>query len=651
MASSKLSNPNVRYIVTEDSAPAPKAMYKKPIVKAVTFFIVLGAVSVVSLYSLGFDPTAAETIEEEGLGALQLDGATDALCLSYTYVVESCSDVSIAQIAATGCMYYVEATGGVCVCFDDSKTSCVVNTDCDLVDTSSLSTTNLADATDALCLSYEYVVDSCSDISVEEIAATGCMYYVEATGGVCVCLDDSKTSCVVNSDCDLVDTAGLSATNLADSTDALCLSYMYVVNSCSDVSAAEIAETGCMFYVEATGGICVCLDDSKTSCIVNSDCDIVDTSELSTIDLWDAADALCMSYKYVVDSCSDVSIIEIAENGCMYYVEATGGICRCLDATKTSCIVNTQCDLVDTSVLSTTNLDDATDALCLSYKYVVNSCADVSVNQITEIGCMYYVEATGGICVCLDDSKTSCIVNSDCDLVDTSALYTTHFDDATDALCLSYEYVVNSCSDVLAEEIAATGCMYYVEATGGVCVCLDDSKTSCIVNPDCGLVDTSAISTINLADATDALCLSYKYVIESCSDVTIAEIDAIGCMYYVEAAGGICVCLDDSKTSCIVNSDCDLVDTSGLSSELATIIFDDNSGSDCSSYQYVVDSCSDVMSTEIAETGCMYYVEAAGGICVNKDDSKTSCVANVECDLVDTSGLTSDNIAEAIDEI
>jgi len=27
----------------------------------------------------------------------------------------------------------VEATGGICVCYDDSKQRCVVNDDCDLV--------------------------------------------------------------------------------------------------------------------------------------------------------------------------------------------------------------------------------------------------------------------------------------------------------------------------------------------------------------------------------------------------------------------------------------------------------------------------------------------------------------------------------------
>jgi len=53
------------------------------------------------------------------------------------------------------------------------------------------------------------VVDACEDVSFDEIAANGCMAYVESTGGICVCFDDSKTKCVVNDDCDLVDTSGL----------------------------------------------------------------------------------------------------------------------------------------------------------------------------------------------------------------------------------------------------------------------------------------------------------------------------------------------------------------------------------------------------------------------------------------------------------
>merc|ERR550534_1006611 len=119
-------------------------------------------------------------------------------------------------------MSYVESTGGVCICYDDTKTRCVVNDDCGTVDTSGLTTTKLDaptattkldaptattkldSATDALCESYSIVVDNCEDVSFDDIAANGCMSYVEKTGGICVCFDDSKTKCVVNDDCDLV---------------------------------------------------------------------------------------------------------------------------------------------------------------------------------------------------------------------------------------------------------------------------------------------------------------------------------------------------------------------------------------------------------------------------------------------------------------
>merc|ERR1719382_1803601 len=196
-------------------------------------------------------------------------------------------------------MSYVESTGGICVCYDDSETLCVVNDDCDFVDTSVISTLHLDDAEDALCESFSIVVDDCTDVSVEEIAANGCMSYVETTGGICVCYDDSETLCVVNDDCGLVDTVGLFSLKLDSATDALCLSYSIVVDSCSDVSVNDIAENGCMSYVESTGGICVCYDDSKTLCVVNDDCDLIDTSGLFNLKLDAATDALCESYSIV----------------------------------------------------------------------------------------------------------------------------------------------------------------------------------------------------------------------------------------------------------------------------------------------------------------------------------------------------------------
>jgi len=226
----------------------------------------------------------------------------------------------------------------------------------------------------------------------------------------------------VNGDCDLVETSTISKLKLDSATDALCESYSIVVDNCEDVSFADIAENGCMAYVESTGGICVCFDDTKTKCVVNGDCDLVETSTISKLKLDSATDALCESYSIVVDDCTSVSVADIAENGCMAYVESTGGICVCYDDSKTKCVVNDDCDAVETSVISKLQLDSATDALCESYTIVVDKCENVSVDDIAENGCMAYVESTGGICVCFDDSKTLCVVNDDCDLVDTSAL-------------------------------------------------------------------------------------------------------------------------------------------------------------------------------------------------------------------------------------
>jgi len=583
-----------------------------------------------------------DKVDTAGLNLLQLDGATDALCKSYSIVVDACTDVSVDDIAANGCMSYVESTGGICICYDDSKTLCIVNDDCDTVDTSSLAALQLNGATDALCKSYSIVVDACSDVSVEEIAENGCMSYVESTGGICICYDDSMTQCIVNDDCDLVESSVLSKLQLSKATlqldgatDALCKSYSIVVDKCTEVSVEDIAENGCMSYVESTGGICICYDDSMSQCIVNDDCDLVDTSDLSALKLDGATDALCKSYSIVVDACTDVSIEEIAENGCMSYVESTGGICICYDDSKTLCIVNDDCDKVDTAGLNLLQLDGATDALCKSYSIVVDACTDVSVDDIAANGCMSYVESTGGICICYDDSKTLCIVNDDCDTVDTSSLAALQLNGATDALCKSYSIVVDACSDVSVEEIAENGCMSYVESTGGICICYDDSMTQCIVNDDCNSVDTSELSMLKLNGATDALCKSYSIVVDACTDVSVEEIAENGCMSYVESTGGICICFDDSKTLCIVNDDCDLVNTS----ELSTLQLDGATDALCKSYSIVVDKCTEVSVEDIAENGCMSYVERTGGICICYDDSKSLCIVNDDCDLVDMSAL------------
>jgi len=591
-----------------------------------------------------------DLVDTSVISTLQLDDAEDALCESFSIVVDACTDVSVEEIAENGCMSYVESTGGICVCYDDSETLCVVNDDCDLVDTSVISTLQLDDAEDALCESFSIVVDACTDVSVEEIAENGCMSYVESTGGICVCFDDSETLCVVNDDCDLVDTSVISTLQLDDAEDALCESFSIVVDLCTDVSVEEIAENGCMSYVESTGGICVCFDDSETLCVVNDDCDLVDTSVISTLQLDDAEDALCESFSIVVDDCTEVSVEEIAENGCMSYVESTGGICVCYDDSETLCVVNDDCDLVDTSVISTLHLDDAEDALCESFSIVVDACTDVSVEEIAENGCMSYVESTGGICVCYDDSETLCVVNDDCELVDTSVISTLHLDDAEDALCESFSIVVDDCTEVSIAEIAENGCMSYVESTGGICVCYDDSETLCVVNDDCDLVDTSIISMSSGSssdDAVDALCESFSIVVDACTDVSIEEIAENGCMSYVESTGGICVCYDDSETLCVVNDDCELVDTSVIS----TLHLDDAEDALCESFSIVVDACTDVSVEEIAENGCMAYVESSGGICVCQDDSETLCVVNDDCDFVDTSVISTLQLDDATDAL
>jgi len=568
MASSNPQNSKVQYVLTDDSEPVQKSELKTALKITVTA-VVLAATTILSLYFAGVinGPTALE-ITEEDLEIMELDAATDALCESYSIVVEKCTDVSVEDIAENGCMAYVESSGGICVCYDESKTLCVVNDDCDLVDTLGTQTFPLDGATDALCESYSMVVESCTDVSVEEIAENGCMSYVEGTGGICVCYDDTETLCVVNDDCQLVDTSVLSTLKLDDATDALCESYSIVVDSCADVSVDEIAENGCMSYVESTGGICVCYDDSKTLCVVNDDCNFVDTSVLKSLQLDGATDALCKSYSIVVDRCTDVSVDEIAQNGCMSYVESTGGICVCYDDSKTLCVVNDDCDLVDIASLSTLQLDGATDALCESYSLVVDSCTDVSVKQIAENGCMSYVEKTGGICVCYDNSMTLCVVNDDCDLVDLSGPKLLQLDAATDALCESYSIVVDDCTDVSVNDIAENGCMSYIESSGRICVCYDDSKTLCVVNDDCEVVDMAALSTLQLDGATAALCKSYSMVVDACTDVSVEDIADFGCMSYVESTGGICICSDESMSHCIVNDDCDPVDISVLESGL-----------------------------------------------------------------------------------
>jgi len=131
--------------------------------------------------------------------------------------------------------------------------------------------------------------------------------------------------------------------------DLSCESYSILIDNCTDISTAEIIENGCLAYMERSGSICA-RSDNGTLCIVNVDCntaELLSISQPSPSMLDGVEDALCSSYSKVVDACIDVSVEEISQNGCMSYVESTGGICRRFDKSKTMCVVNDDCDQVD----------------------------------------------------------------------------------------------------------------------------------------------------------------------------------------------------------------------------------------------------------------------------------------------------------------
>jgi len=141
-------------------------------------------------------------------------------------------------------------------------------------------------------------------------------------------------------------------------------------------------------------------------------------------------DVSCESYSIIVDNCTDISADEITENGCISYVERSGGICA-NGVNGTLCVVNEDCatahlvdnataHLVDYAIRQSSTLvfNGETEASCSSYSELVDACVDVSVEEISENGCLSYVDSTGGICVYFDDSKTLCVVNEDCEKVD-----------------------------------------------------------------------------------------------------------------------------------------------------------------------------------------------------------------------------------------
>jgi len=207
---------NVKYVVTDDSAPETELGLKVHFLKVAVYTLCLTGATVLSLYFAGvMDGSAAvdtvtesmETVAKEGLDFIELDVAENPSCLSYSLVIEHCSGVTSEDIALYGCMSYVESTGGVCVSSDDNK--CIVNSDCELVDTSLVEVIRLDDDVDSICESYLTLVDRCDNVVVEDISASKCMSYVEITGKVCVSHNESNVSCVTNDDCDLVDSSVL----------------------------------------------------------------------------------------------------------------------------------------------------------------------------------------------------------------------------------------------------------------------------------------------------------------------------------------------------------------------------------------------------------------------------------------------------------
>jgi len=283
MKISDMASPNVKYVITEDSAQSKTPSWGSNIFKYIFFILSLITVTIVILYFCGIIDgiSALEIVEEDGVPIV---GMHNNVCLSYSRVVDSCFDITHSEIAINGCNSYVETSGGVCVSYNDGGNLCIVNPDCDFVDAVELNTLWMNEETEAFCEKYSTPVGFCSDVTYNDIVKNGCSEYVESSGGVCV-LDDDRASCVVNSNCDLVDIKGLLTMELENVKSTLCENFSFVVDSCSEVSGDDIAENDCSAFIEKSGGICTFRHDSRTSCVVNSDCDSVDPSFILTEDL------------------------------------------------------------------------------------------------------------------------------------------------------------------------------------------------------------------------------------------------------------------------------------------------------------------------------------------------------------------------------
>jgi len=195
-----------RYVVTSDSAPVEPVAWQTPFFKATVLTFSLIAIVVVTLYFVGIidGSMAVETVVDDDFPIVELDAVTNTLCKSYSFSVVACIDVSIEEITENGCISYVESTGHICANDDNNKTLCVVNEDCPTVEFIPNSKPS-----DDLCKSFSIAINACSDVSIEAIADIGCRTYVDSTGGICVSSDESKTSCIVNDNCERVDLSGL----------------------------------------------------------------------------------------------------------------------------------------------------------------------------------------------------------------------------------------------------------------------------------------------------------------------------------------------------------------------------------------------------------------------------------------------------------
>ena len=76
--------------------------------------------------------------------------------------------------------------------------------------------------------------------------------------------------------------------------------------------------------MQSTERISVQFYGSTTLWVVNNDCDLVDTSVTSTLQLKGAKEAVWVSYYTVVDKRTNVYGEDTTENGCMSNVEGPG---------------------------------------------------------------------------------------------------------------------------------------------------------------------------------------------------------------------------------------------------------------------------------------------------------------------------------------